>query len=237
VGPAVAEDRNEEVRALKASAKSARADEDWEFAIDELDRAVELLVDQLPGAMGRVRTELASELADSYGMIGGIERRWGLSLDGTERQQHLEDSVDAYDRGFSHEQDLDPHVASTYNRINRLVGRVLLNPHVLDDDDDSKMPHVRAELDKAHEILVEQLRSAREKDPWGYCDLALIRLLLGAPDALSTYYELERLRPPKFVYESALATLEPLSEVASDLRTDLPSAVAHLQRAARYAAG
>jgi hypothetical protein len=230
----VAEDRNEEVRALKASAKSARADADWEFAIDELDRAVELLVDQLPGATGRALAELASELADSYGMIGGIERRWGLSLAGEERQRHLEDSVDAYDRGFSHEQDLDPSVASTYNRINRLVGRVLLNPHVLDD---ATTPEFVEELGTAHEILVEQLRSARVKDPWGYCDLGLIRVLRGTADALPTYHELDRLRPPKFVYESALATLEPLSEVASELRPDLPTIVANLQHAARYATG
>ena len=231
----MAEDRNEEVRALKASAKSARADEDWEFAIDELDQAVELLVDQLPGATGRTRAELASELADSYGMIGGIERRWGLSLSDAERQRHLQDSVDAYDRGFSHEQDLDPNVASTYNRINRLVGRVLLNPHVLDDDDTT--PDFVEALDAAHDILVEQLRSARVKDPWGYCDLGLIRVLRGTADAVPTYHELDRLRPPKFVYESALATLEPLSEVASELRPDLPTVVAHLQHAARYAAG
>ena len=230
----MAEDRDEEVRALKASAKSARANENWQFAIEELDRAVELLVGRLPDATGRTRAELASELADSFGMIGGIERRWGLSLAGADRHRHLQASVDAYDHGFSHEQDLETNVASTYNRINRLVGRVLLNPHVLDTDDTA--PDVVEELGSAEEILVEQLSSVRVGDPWGYCDLGLIRVLRGTTDALSTYHELDRLRPPKFVYESALATLEPLAEVASDLRPDLPTAVAQMQRAARYAA-
>ena len=234
LGPTVAEDRDEEVRALKASAKSARANENWQFAIEELDRAVELLVGRLPDATGRTRAELASELADSFGMIGGIERRWGLSLAGADRQRHLQASVDAYDHGFSHEQDLETNVASTYNRINRLVGRVLLNPHVLDTDD--TVPDVVEELGSAEAILVEQLSSVRVGDPWGYCDLGLIRVLRGTTDALSTYHELDRLRPPKFVYESALATLEPLAEVASDLRPDLPTAVAQMQRAARYAA-
>ena len=98
-------------------------------------------------------------------------------------------------------------------------------------------PTLWSELWKAHEILVEQVGSVRVRDPWGYCDLGLLRLLLGTPDAVPTYDELERLRPPKFVYESALATLEPLSEVASDLRPDLPIAVAQLQRAARDAVG
>jgi hypothetical protein len=235
LGPAVAEDRTDEVRALKASAKSARADEDWQLAIGELHRAVELLVGRLPDATGRTRAELASELADSFGMIGGIERRWGLSLAGAERQHHLEASVEAYDSGFSHEQDLDPNVASTYNRINRLVGRVLLNPHVLDADDDTT-PDVMQELGAAQEILVEQLRSVRVGDPWGYCDLGLIRVLHGSTDPLPTYHELARLRPPKFVYESALATLEPLSEVASELRPALRSAVEFLQTTARQAA-
>jgi hypothetical protein len=52
---------------------------------------------------------------------------------------------------------------------------------------------------------------------------------------LSTFHELDRLRPPAFVYESALATLEPLAEVASVLRPELPKAVELVRRLARYA--
>jgi hypothetical protein len=224
----------DEIRSLKAAAKSARVDKDWQSAIDELDEAIALLRDLLMEASGQSSVTLSSELADAFGMIGGIERRWGLELDGTERRLHLELSVAAYDEGFEHEQHLDPKHASTYNRINRLVGRVLMSPRALDGEGDTTTD-VPEQLRIAADVLVEQLGSAREKDPWVYCDLGMIRLLLGRSDALLTYHELERLRPPAFVFKSALETLRPLSEAASELRPDLPLAVAQLERAERYA--
>jgi hypothetical protein len=52
---------------------------------------------------------------------------------------------------------------------------------------------------------------------------------------MSTLHELERLRPAVFVYETALATLEPLAEAASSLRPDIERAVKLLHRAVRYA--
>ena len=53
--PTIAEEPDDDVRALKASAKSARADGNWEFAVAQLDRAVELLVGRLTDATGRTR--------------------------------------------------------------------------------------------------------------------------------------------------------------------------------------
>ncbi len=223
----------DEVLALKASAKSARDDKEWEGAISDLEEAIDLLEERMPEVPTRAPSWLKAELADTYGMMGGIQRRWALLLNGGDRQRHLAMSVAAYDEGFRYEQDLQPNDASTYNRINRLVGRVLLDPHVLQEDGDTAS-EVAEELRKAEEILTEQIGSARQKDPWGYCDLGTIRLLRGTPDALLTFYELDRLRPPAFVYDSALATLEPLCEVASDLRPDLAQAVAQLRRSARY---
>ncbi|MGH8625649.1 MAG: tetratricopeptide repeat-containing protein [Gammaproteobacteria bacterium] len=221
----------DDVLALKASAKSARDDGDWEGAIVDLQEAVDLLRRRTPEPLTRLPSRLASELADAYGLIGGVQKRWGLLLRGGDRKRHLTESIAAYDQGFRYEEDLGPGDASTYNRINRLVGRVLLDPHVLQGD---RGAAIDDELQKAEEILTEQLKSARRKDPWGYSDLGTIRLLRGAADALSAYNDLDRLRPPAFVYESALATLEPLSEAASDLRPGLIQAVAQLRRSARF---
>jgi hypothetical protein len=223
----------DEVLALKASAKSARDDEDWEGAISDLEEAIDLLRNRVAEASRQVPSWLASEFADTYGMIGGIQKRWGLLLDGEDRRCHLEASMVAYDEGFRYEQDLDPNDASTYNRVNRLVGRVLLDSRVLQEDGDAAS-EVAEELRTAEEILTEQIGSARQKDPWAYSDLGTIRLLRGTPDALPALHELDRLRPPAFVYDSALATLEPLCEVASELRPDLVQAVAQLRRSARY---
>lgn len=222
----------EEVRSLKASAKSARDDDDWEGAIADLEEALDHL-NRMAATSTPMPSWLASELADTYGMIGGIQKRWGLLLDGGERQHHLKASLEAYDEGFRYEQDLQPNDANTYNRINRLVGRVLLDPHVLQQDGDAAAG-LAEELRKAEEILLEQIGLARQKDPWAHADLGTVQLLLDSPDALSTLRALDRLRPQAFVYDSALTTLDSLSEVASDLRPNLAQAVAQLRRSARH---
>jgi hypothetical protein len=219
----------DEVLALKASAKSARDDKDWEGAISDLEEAIDLLRNIVTKASTPMPSWLASELSDTYGMIGGIQKRWGLLLDGDDRRRHLQASVAAYDEGFRYERELQLADANSYNRVNRLVGRVLLDPRILQKDGE-----VAEELWRAEDILAEQIGSARQKDPWAYSDLGTIRLLRGTPDALSTLHELDRLRPPAFVYDSMLTTLQPLCEVASDLRPDLVQAVVQLQRSARY---
>jgi tetratricopeptide (TPR) repeat protein len=215
----------DEVLALKAGAKRARNAEHWDEAISDLQEAVNILQDRKTEAPS---PQVDSELADTYGLMGGVERRWGLQPSGDERESHLAASVAAYDQGFAYEKGLPPNEANSYNRVNRLVGRVLLNPDVLEGTD----PEILGELETAEEILTEQIESARQKDPWAYCDLGTIRLLLGKPDALLTFRELDRLRPPLFVYDSTLATLQPLSAVAGDVRPDLRQAVAQLQSSA-----
>jgi len=222
----------DDVLALKASAKSARADKDWANAIEDLEEAVQLLRQDWPDAATRHRNVLASELADSYGMLGGIHRRWGLSQMGADRQHHLKESTANYDQGFLYEKSLDASDASTYNRINRLVSRVLQDPNVLLADDPTGLD-VKHELEQAEEIVIEQLESVRRKDPWAHCDLGVIHLLLGRPGALHSFHAIDRLHPKPFVYESILDTLEPLSAVASKLRPELAEAVRIVRNSAR----
>jgi hypothetical protein len=221
----------DQVLALKASAKIARDDQDWAGAISDLQEAIDILHARKTEASPPLPSWLASELADAYGLMGGIERRWGLLLSGQERERHLKASVAAYDEGFTYEKNLPPNEENTYNRVNRLVGRVLLNPSVLEAG--GAVPDIFDELGKAEDILTKQIESVRQKDPWAYCDLGTIRLLRGEPDALLTFKELDRLRPPSFVYDSTLATLQPLGEVAADVRPELEQAAAQL----RYSAG
>jgi hypothetical protein len=219
----------DEARALKAGAKSARDDRDWDSAIADLSDAIDLLQDRLEEPSSAAPGWLKAELADTFGMVGGIEKRWGLELEGEQRRRHLKASVDAYDMGFNYEQGLDPGDANTYNRINRLVGRVLLDKNVLRGGGGA-VPEFAEGLREAEEIVTKEIETARQRDPWAYCDLGTVRLLRGKPDALSVFHALERLRPDSFVYESVLNTLQPLSDVASDLRPDLVIAVAQLRR-------
>lgn len=226
------DDLLDQVRALKASAKSARDDQQWDDAIGYLRRAISLMRARMAETLPQP-SWLAPELADTYGLMGGIEKRWGLPLEGQERQRHLEASVAAYDEGFKYEKDLQRNKENTYNRVNRLVGRVLLDPGVLEKDEGARSGF-SGELREAEEILSRQIGSVRQKDPWAYCDLGTMRLLRGDPDALFTYRRLEKLHPAAFVYESTLATLEPLCKVAADLRPDLVQAVALVERSAGH---
>lgn len=221
----------DQVLALKASAKSSRDYGDWDDAIHDLKDIIQLL-DERAEESPSMPSWLASEFADTYGMIGGIEKRWGLETHGEERRDHLKESVAAYDMGFGYERDLEPNDANTYNRVNRIVGRVLLDPNVLGKDSGAIL-EIAEDLRMAEEVLTEQIGSGRKKDAWAYCDLGVVRLLRGKPDALAAFRDLDRLRPPPFVYESAITTLEPLCEAASNLRPALVQAVTQLQRSAR----
>jgi hypothetical protein len=106
------------------------------------------------------------------------------------------------------------------------------NPHVLGAS--HGIDDFHDELRKADNMLTEMVQSARQKDPWAYCDLGIVRLLGGSPDALLVFQDLDRLRPPAFVYSSTLATLLPLAEVAANLRPELTQAIEHLRRSVRY---
>lgn len=225
------DDLLDRVRALKAAAKTARDNQEWEEAIGYLQDAISLLKARMADASSPRPSWLSSELADTYGLMGGIEKRWGLMLDGQERQRHLEASLAAYDAGFEYEEKLQRNEENTYNRVNRLVGRVLLDPGVLEKDGGA-VPGISDELGEAEKILAGQIESVRQKDPWAYCDLGTIRLLLGEQDALRTFKNLDRLRPPAFVYDSTLSTLQPLRDVAADRRPDLVQAVDQLRRSA-----
>jgi tetratricopeptide (TPR) repeat protein len=225
------DDLLDRVRALKAAAKTARDNKRWEEAIGYLQDAISLLKARMADPSSPRPSWLRSELSDAYGLIGGIEKRRGLTLDGQERQRHLEASLAAYDAGFEYEEELQRNEENTYNRVNRLVGRVLLDPGVLEKGEGA-VSGISRELGEAETILTGQIQSVRQRDPWAYCDLGTIRLLRGKQDALRTFKNLDRLRPPAFVYKSTLNTLEPLRDVAADRRPDLVQAVEQLRRSA-----
>lgn len=226
----------DEVHSHKAAARQRRDAGDWAGADDDLQSVRTLAQAALTRAGPRHRGQVEAQLADLNGMIGGNQRRWGLDSSGSKRRRHLIASVDAYDEGFAFEERLGGRSSSTYNRINRLIGRVLLDPSVLtaDRSDDAAID-VETELEEAERLVREQIESMRQRDPWSYCDLATVRLLRGSPDALAANQSLFRLAPRAFVYESHLATLEPLADAASDIRPELAEAVTLVRKAAERA--
>ena len=120
-----------------------------------------------------------SEMADIYGMLGGIHRRWAPQLTGSARSDHLVSVCGGVRPGFVLERDSAGPQGSTYNRINRLVARVLLDPSLLTSTSEEGRRLIQ-ELEVAERLVRDQLDRVRVKDPWAYCDLLTLELLLEA---------------------------------------------------------
>ena len=214
----------DDVLYFKAMAKTARDDKQWAKATRLLGRAVAEL-DALTGTRGTAARTIIAEYADTYGMHGGVERRWGLESTGTEQRDHLERSKKAYDQGYGYESELGDR-AVTYNRVNRIVARALVTPEFLLDGDDEV--NVHQELADIERVLIVKL-DGPDGDAWAQCDLIMIQLLRGDP-ATAALDRLKGMEARRFVYDSFLDTLRPLAEAAREIRPQLVDAVAEVER-------
>ena len=204
------------VRDLKTKAKNRRDDGLFQQGVDFAQEAIALLERELADASSQEwRSQVAAELADCYGIIGGIQRRWGLALDGKERLLHLEASRDAYEKGYGCEREENCGVVNSYNLVNRLVGRVLLDPAIELDED----------LRQAKDIVKAQLVQKRKGDIWALADMALLRILLREADAVSAWAAFRGAQPPDYAYGSVLETLQPLAELELPVRAELASSI------------
>jgi hypothetical protein len=211
----------DQLRELKTQAKNRRDLKRYERAASFADQAIALARKELEAESGAsYKAQLASELADSYGLLGGIERRWGVaSTDAAERREHYQASVRAYDQGY--EVEADPRYGLSYCLLNRLIGRVLLNPELLalsaNTDAQSAAGgeglDLVAELEQAGKHIEQQLATERYGDYWVIADQALIKLLLGRADARAAYAPFNAQLPPDFAYKSVLETLRCLAAV------------------------
>jgi hypothetical protein len=215
----------ERVNELKTQAKNRRDLKRYDRAASLLKQAIELASTEFEATKTNLpdqRATLASELADCWGILGGVERRWALdpSSDVEQRTTRLQRSIRAYDEGYRYE--ADPLLSSapkTYNRLNRLVVRLLLNPERLTangnarDQEPGGMLNVRSEL----EAIAAQIMEQGIDSVWTAADLALLDVLLGRQDAASAYSNFEKKQPPDFACQSALDVIRPLA--AANLAT------------------
>jgi hypothetical protein len=207
----------DQLRELKTQAKNRRDLKRYERAAHFADQAIALARKELLAESGaNYKAQLASELADSYGLLGGIERRWGAESDDPAlRREHYQASVRAYDQGYEVESDPRYGLVNSYCLLNRLVGRVLLNPELLalpatadaQPDAGGGGLDLVAELEQAGEHIEEQLATERYGDYWVIADLALINLLLARADARTAYAPFNAQLPPDFAYKSVIETL------------------------------
>lgn len=159
----------------------------------------------------------ARELAQLWGSLGGTRRAQG----------DLAGAIAAYDTGAGHESADD-----TYNAVNRLVTRVLVEPRWLTDP--AARPADVPPVDVGRALAAVQARlqrivDAAPGDLWSVGDLVLTSALLG--DADTAAGALDRWRaaaPPVAVrsrYRDMLAALAALDTPRKSLLAQLRDAV------------
>jgi len=224
-----------DIHNLKTRAKNNRDDGDFERAIKFADEAIGMATDRLEQSDAD-RQAYARELADLQGLKGGIRRREALDTEpgSVARQELLARSRDDYDQGYDYEREVG--LDDTYNLLNRLISRILLQPSALDgapldDEPQLEADGLRPALQEAADKLNKQLAGPRRTDPWALADAALVEVLLtDSPQYLSSYARLHQESPPTYVYESALSVLRPLANTCGDSRPQLWQAIADVER-------
>lgn len=171
--------------------------------------------------------EVAEQLADCWGIIGGVYRAQG----------RLADAKEAYDKGYVFESSRRFDILNTYNRVNRLVVRILQRPELLSDPppavadipghEGRTMPSL---LSETAEEIERQLGKGREDRTWALADLAMVRLLGGLDGAAAALKALDEssINDP-FPYHSMLKVVRELAEVRLPIADKLVEVGEHLR--------
>jgi hypothetical protein len=207
---------SDEIRSLKTQAKNRRDLRRYDSAVHILERAITLATNRL--ANGELRNQMAEELADCNGLLGGVQRRWSLESDGDTRRLHLVESIRAYDAAWDIESG-DYGVVSSYGLVNRLISRLLLAPDslfeegVTDFGPDVRPLAVRVQLQEASQRIEAQLARMGTDDYWSAADLALVNVLIQKEPAQSAYSGFLEKSPPAYAFKSVLDVLRPLAHL------------------------
>lgn len=173
-----------------ASGASAQAAERrmLEDATSRLLDATSLLKGALKSCSLDDARAIAAQLADCYGSLGGISRR----------QQDYEAALNWYSLGKDLEENREYRVQSTYNRVQWLVLKSLL---------DKKLP---PDLQRIQDAVIARITNGR-RDPWVFADLGLLATLNGDERAARrAFREIDGLAPIRDVYSSGFAVLNDL---------------------------
>lgn len=230
----------DEIRNLKTQAKNRRDLRRYDSAARILERAISLATGYMSD--GELRGQMAEELADCNGLLGGVQRRWALESDGEERSLHLVDSIQAYDAAWGFESG-DYEVVNSYGMVNRLVSRLLLIPDSLfakgiTDFGKKVQPlAMRTQLEEACRLVEGQLARPRRDDYWALADLALINVLLEKQEAVPAYAGFLEKSPPDYAVKSVLDVLRPLAGLTWKLTDKLKEVVVYLERAPSLQSG
>ncbi len=207
--------RNSAIKALEDGA-AVKAASEFKRSHEVMDEALQYLRDlgapHLKAAEEATEGEIAvaEQLADCWGIIGGVYRAQG----------DLEGARVAYDNGYAYESSKRFNILNTYNRVNRLVVRILQCPQLLSDPpplvtnvakhEKQTMPEL---LGEASEEIERQLRKGRQDRAWALADCAMVRLLGGLDGVDRTLNDLDSIsKNDPFPYHSMLKVIRELTQ-------------------------
>jgi tetratricopeptide (TPR) repeat protein len=199
-------------QALKEDATALRNRGDLGRALRTLEQAVRQLKGRQRGGdqTADAAREVRAELADTYGMIGGIHRRAG----------DLEKELFAYTHGGEIEAADD--LSSTYNRSNIVALRVSAKGENPTSD------AIREQVAGIIARLKIETAGPRRDEWWAWSDLAQFHLLYGEPDeARRCYSDALRLTGPTAEEIERHATI--LSELADRTADTVPEIAAAIR--------
>lgn len=204
--------RNKALKALEDK-DTAQAAREFEKSREVINAALRYLQDlgapdpKAEGLTSEGEIAIAEQLVDCWGILGGVYRAQG----------NLGGAKDAYDDGYKYESSKRFNILNTYNRVNRLVVRILQNPELLSDP-----PPVLADIEEREKTMPEllgetadeierQLREGRQDRAWALADLAMVRLLggLNGVDAALNSLDESSANDP-FPYHSTLKVIREL---------------------------
>jgi len=164
------------IRTHKLGAANAREFGELQLALREALAAIhtcETYLAQLRTATSPDTDKIrrtARELADSYGVAGGIFRRMGA----------YEQALEMYNKGADLERDAELRIENTYNLTNALVTTIIADPHTFGQN--------RKAVEDVRQRVEKQLQETRRQDWWAWADLGTLALLEGnAKMAVSAY--------------------------------------------------
>lgn len=206
-------------RDLKRRSRTLRDEGDYPGAEDLLQRAIATLDEALSSATHQLPAgvpsapdvrEVAAELADCWGSLGGVRRRHAEALRREQRFEEADERCDAaiqaYEQGLVLEQDDRFRIANSYNLVQRAVVPVLMLPESrVGDELQARLRDIASSIDR-------QIATTRVGDPWAYSDLGLVQLLAGdEAKANRTWDRMDALKPQRNLYMSGVPVLEALS--------------------------
>lgn len=200
--------RLDEIRELKQQVIAARNAQDYEWALELADEAV----DELDGLRERQDLDEAeyravqAELADTFGLKGGIFRRM------TDDPEHLGRALAEYRKGRDIERDDNQSTYNASNAITLAITHERKSPRDISIDRD---------LNRVIDHLEEETARSRSDEWWAWSDLAQFHLLRNEPEkAREAYRRALRTGPTSQEFRRHLDILKELQAATNECAED-----------------